>query len=79
MTVVLQTRSTRTYVGRFDSIGADGVLMLDVGIHEDGASPEALSEYVRKSQTFGIKKSADRVVVPEADVKEITRLGAWTG
>lgn len=76
ITVVVETRGTRTYVGRYDSEDAGGVRMFDVGIHE-GTSSEGLSkeEYIRKSARFGVRSQIKHLVVPADQVARISRLG----
>jgi hypothetical protein len=74
VTVVVETRGSRTYVGRFDSEDEHGVHMLDVGIHDEqtGGPKE---EYLRRSAKFGIRTEQRHVIVPSDQVVRITRLG----
>jgi len=74
ITVVLETGGTRTYVGRFDSQDEGGIHLLDAAVHEGG---EGLSkeEFIRRSAKFGIRVEHRHLVVPEADVARIRRLG----
>jgi hypothetical protein len=74
ITVVVETRGTRTYVGRYDSEDARGVHLLDVGVHEEGAAVSR-EDYIRKSVKFGVRSEHKHVVVPAAEVSRITRLG----
>lgn len=74
VTVVLETRGSRTYVGRFDSEDAGGVHLHDVGVHDasvDGASKE---EFLRRCDKFGIRTEQRDLVVPSAEVARIERL-----
>ena len=73
ITVVLETRESRTYVGRYDSEDAAGVHLLDVGVHEPetGLSRE---EYIRKSARFGVRSDQKHLVVPPDQVLRITPL-----
>ena len=75
VTVVLETRGAKTYVGRFDSQDERGVLMLDVGVHDAAAGGGSRDEYVRKSAKFGIRTDHKRLVVPADQVARITKLG----
>lgn len=73
VTVVLETRGARTYVGRFDSQDEHGVHLLDVGVHEAGGQPSR-EEYLRRTLKFGVRAEQKHVLVPGADVLGITRL-----
>jgi hypothetical protein len=78
ITVVVETRGPRTYVGRFDTEDARGVHLLDVGVHDDG--PELSREdYIRKSAKFGVRSEHKHLVVPTGEVARITRLGERIG
>lgn len=74
ITVVIETRSSRTYVGRYDSEDERGVHMLDVGVH-DSAGGESREDYIRKSARFGIRSDHKHVIVPADQVLRIVRLG----
>lgn len=80
VTVVLQARSGRTYVGRFDSQDERGVHLLDVGIHQGGGGAagaggeQAREEYLRRTLKFGVRAEHKHVLVPADDVVAITRL-----
>ncbi|MGH7509035.1 MAG: hypothetical protein ACREMZ_06155 [Gemmatimonadales bacterium] len=73
VTVVVETRGPRTYVGRYDSEDAQGVHLLDVGIHEASAEVSK-EEYLRKSARFGIRSDRKHLVLPADEVVRITRL-----
>jgi hypothetical protein len=78
ITVVVETRGSRTYVGRYDSEDEQGVHLLDVGVHDEG--PErSKEEYIRKSATFGVRSDHKHLVVPSGEVARITRLGERVG
>jgi hypothetical protein len=79
ITVVVETHGSRTYVGRYDSEDAQGVHLLDAGVHNEG--PElSKEEYIRKSAKFGVRSEYKHLVVPTRDIAHITRLGerVWT-
>jgi hypothetical protein len=78
ITVVLETRGTETYVGRFDSEDEQGVHLLDVGVH-DGERGGSKEEYVRRSAKFGIRADRKHLVVPRDVVVRITPLGELGG
>jgi hypothetical protein len=73
ITVVVETESERTYVGRYDSEDEQGVHMLDVGIH-DRAAAVSKDEYLSKSLKFGVRSEHKHLVVPANQVTRITRL-----
>lgn len=74
ITVVIETHGSRTYVGRYDSEDAQGVHMLDVGVHDSGGELSK-EEYLRKSARFGVRAEHKHLVVPGEQVARITRLG----
>jgi hypothetical protein len=73
ITVVLETRGSETYVGRFDLEDERGVHLLNVGVHaaDAGGSKE---EYVRRSARFGVSVDQKHLVVPRDAVARITPL-----
>jgi hypothetical protein len=75
ITVVLETNGVRTYVGRYDSEDAQGVHLLDVGIHDPAAGGLSKQEYLRASAKFGVRTDRKHLVVPVDEVIRITRLG----
>lgn len=76
ITVVVETKGPVTYVGRYDSEDAQGVHMLDVGVHDGAAGSSSKEEYVRKSAQFGVRSDHKHLIVPTDQVVRITRLGA---
>ena len=74
-TVVLETRGPRTYVGRFDTADAQGVHLLDVGVHDAAAGGPSKEEYIRRSAKFGVRSEHKHVLVPGGEVTRITPLG----
>jgi hypothetical protein len=73
ITVVVETTGSLTYVGRYDSEDARGVVMLDVGIH-DAAEGGSKEEYVARSAKFGIRSDRKQLVIPADQVTRISRL-----
>jgi len=71
VTVVLETVSGETYLGRFDTEDERGVHLLNVGKHE-GAGRD---DFLRRSAKFGIRVEQKHVVLPAASVAKITPLG----
>jgi hypothetical protein len=74
ITVVLDTTSGETYLGRFDSEDAGGVHLLDVSRH-DPAAGGSREEYIRKSARFGIRVERKHLVLPKERVARLTPLG----
>lgn len=75
ITVVLETKGTLTYVGRYDSEDEHGIHMLDVGVHDAAAAGGSRDEYVRRSAKFGVRSDHKHLVVPADQVVSVTRLG----
>ena len=74
ITVVVETTGSLTYVGRYDSEDARGVVMLDVGIHDASAGGGSKEEYVARSAKFGIRSDRKQLVIPADQVARISRL-----
>ena len=73
ITVLVDTVSGDTYVGRFDSEDGRGVHLLDVGRHEP--QTESRDEFLRRSVKFGVRVERKDLVVPSASVARVTPLG----
>ncbi len=73
VTVVLDARNARTYVGRFDSQDERGVHLLDVGVHQGGGE-QSKEEYLNRTLKFGVRAEHKHVLVATGDVVGITRL-----
>jgi len=73
ITVVLDTRTAGTYVGRFDSQDEQGVHLLNVGVFDPAQG--ARDEYVRRSVKFGIRVDRPELTIASAEVAQITPLG----
>jgi hypothetical protein len=73
ITVVLDTRSAGTYVGRFDSQDERGVHLFDVGVFDPAQGTR--DEYVRRSVKFGIRVDRPGLTIESAEVARITPLG----
>ena len=75
ITVVVETNGPRVYVGRCDEETRAGIILLDADHHDDGADGKSTADYLRFAARYGIYKKHDRVVVPRADIRKVTRLG----
>jgi hypothetical protein len=80
ITVVVDTRGPKVFVGRCDTVLAEGVVLLDGDVHDESA-PDAAgrkrtkAEYLRDAARFGVWKRYDRHLVPAGEVTSVTRLG----
>ena len=75
ITVVVETNGPRVYVGRCDEETGEGILLLDADHHDDGAEGKSTGEYLKFAARYGIFKKHDRVLVPRAEIRKVTRLG----
>lgn len=78
ITVVLETKDARTYVGRFDNQDEQGVHLLDVGVHDSSAAAQSQEEFLRRSAKFGIRAEHKHFLVPGGEVVRIRRLAEVT-
>ncbi len=80
ITVVVDTHGPVLYVGRCDTIGPAGVVLLDVDRHDasvpgaDGARVSK-ADYLKRAAAWGVFRRHDRVVVPHAEVASVKPLG----
>ncbi|HUF34712.1 MAG TPA: hypothetical protein VMN37_02120 [Gemmatimonadales bacterium] len=74
ITVVVDTVSGETYLGRFDSEDETGVHLLDVGRH-DPAQGGSREDYIRRSAKFGVRVDLKHLVLAKASVGRVTPLG----
>jgi hypothetical protein len=75
ITVVVDTRGPRVWVGRCDVVTDEGVLLLDADAHEEGPDGPTKAEWVGRAARVGVWKRWDRVLVPAAEVASVRRLG----
>ncbi len=88
-TVVVFTSGARTVVGRWDSVAAGEVRMMDVAVHDSGhpptlpadhpaapadGAPEAREQWVARLKKYGIPVEHRTFALPEAEVDRIERL-----
>ena len=53
VTVVLETKGSHTYIGRFDTEDEAGAHLLDVAVHDPHAGQLSKEEFVRRTLKFG--------------------------
>lgn len=80
ITVVVDTKDTRVFVGRCDTVLPEGVVLLDADMHDEAVVAEGeesmpKARYLENARKFGVWKKYDRIVVPADDVADVTRLG----
>lgn len=75
ITVVVDTKGSRVFIGRCDDWDDNGVILLDADEHQDGADGHSKQDYIAQAAQFGVWKKHDRVMVPGTDVASVTRLG----
>jgi hypothetical protein len=73
VTVVLDTRESATYVGRFDSQDEHGVHLFAVGVYDPAQGTR--DDYLRRSVKFGIRVDRPELTVASSEVTQITPLG----
>jgi len=74
ITVVLETRGSKTYVGRFDSQDERGVHLHDVGVHDTATSSLSKADFLLRCDKFGIRSEQRDLLVPAHDVATLRRL-----
>ena len=74
ITVVVDTHGSHLFVGRCDTVTDEGVILLDVDVHDESQNGVTKDEYVAKAAKVGTWKKYERVVVPSDDVASIRRL-----
>ena len=73
LTVVVDTRSSRLYIGRYDLKDEKGVLLRDVDVRDldDDMTKEA---YLGRTAKYGVFKNRDQVRVPQEEIVSIRQL-----
>lgn len=74
ITVVVDTAGAEVYIGRFFEQRGDGIVLLDVACHRDGANGVSKDQYVDTAARYGQWKEHAQVVVPLPEVRSVTRL-----
>lgn len=77
LTVVIDGGS-KLYIGRFDYETDEFILLHDADIQELGPGFE-MEAYLARTAKFGVRKNADRVTVPQAEVVSVRRLTEVVG
>ena len=74
ITVVVDTTGAELYIGRYFEQREEGIVLLDVARHRDGANGVSKQQYVETAARYGQWKEYPQVVVPLPDVCSVTRL-----
>ena len=73
ITVVVEGRSGRTYIGRYHERTDGGILLHDVGTHEPAAG-STREDYLARTLKFGVRADRKHLVIPDDVVTAIRRL-----
>jgi hypothetical protein len=75
ITVVVHARGGRTWVGRCDTIDAQGVHLLDADLHAAAADAPPREAWLEQAAAYGVWPRHPRVLVPASEVEGVERLG----
>ncbi len=75
VTVVVDTKGARVYVGRCHDIEADRIILLDADGHAEGEGGVSKDEFVRRAARVGVWGREARVAIPTSEIASIRRLG----
>ena len=75
ITVVVDTKGPRLFVGRCDEMDEERIILLDADVHEEEAGGTSKEEYLKKAAQFGVWKKHDRIEIPRGEVASVRRLG----
>jgi len=75
ITVVVDTKGPKVYVGRCDDEDEQQVLLVDVDVHEEGQNGRSKAQFIERVAKFGHWKKLDHFAVPRNEVTSIKRLG----
>ena len=73
-TVVVYTHGARTFIGRWDSKDDKQVHMLDVAVHDQGASTETRQDWVARMAKYGVPVEHKATAFPADAVDRVVRL-----
>jgi hypothetical protein len=77
VTVVVESRSGLTWVGRYHERNDRGFLLLDVATHDAAGAELPRPAWIDRLRKFGIRAEQKAITVPAGDVGRIVRLGEW--
>ena len=79
ITVVVRTPGSLVYVGRCDTEGPDGILLLDADQHDDGDDGRTTEQYLERAAKFGVFAKHPRIMIPRDEIASVQRLGELYG
>lgn len=74
VTVVVETASGVTLVGRFDTEDEAGVHLLNVARHDPATTGQPAEEFLARTKKFGVRVEDRRLVLRSAEVQRVRRL-----
>ena len=74
ITVVIATRDTRTWVGRWHEQDEHGVHLLDAALHDSATSDGSRDDFLRRILKFGIRAEHKHVLIPTDQLGDVTPL-----
>jgi hypothetical protein len=78
ITVVVELQAGGLYVGRYHEETPSGLLLHDAAQWTPGSATATPAEFVARMLKFGVRADHRHVVVPGADVRQVTRLVEWS-
>ena len=79
ITVVVELQAGGLYVGRYHEETPSGLLLHDAAQWIPGSAAATPAEFVARMLKFGVRADHRHVIVPGADVRQMTRLVEWSG
>ena len=79
ITVVVELAAGGLYVGRYHEETPAGLLLHDAAQFSPGGSTPTPAEFVARMLKFGVRADHRHVVIPGAEVRQVTRLVEWSG
>ena len=77
ITVVVELQAGGLYVGRYHEETPSGLLLHDAAQWTPGSAAATPAEFVARMLKFGVRADCRHVVVPGAEVRQVTRLVEW--
>jgi len=78
VTVVLDTTSGRTIIGRYHDTENGRMRLHEVAVHDPTASEHPREEWLRRTLKFGVRTEHKFLAVPAEEVTKVTPLGEIT-
>lgn len=75
ITVVVDTHGPLVYVGRCDTMDAEGIVLHDADLHEERQGGRSKAEYLKRAAMVGVWKKFETVVVKREDIASVRKLG----